>query len=251
MIISIFTFTYIKYGKQSNLAIKLSFLGIKREIINVTENVLNYEKGLIMNLKESYRYANYLDNLLNTAYRYLQNKGFVTTTKQNHLRSKANSEAVDEIVEVQKPYDVDFTPNDVINFIMNIIKEKELLVDAIAKAKANAEINIDNAISMNKRKQEFVCTLKHIVNLKPSEKISVGKSYKFNVAGDQVPYSYEVAETTTIDFDRNEVRKIIKKYLKETDEISANLDAVEINTILDFSPKYDVNDIFEDIVVAI
>ena len=44
-----------------------------------------------MNLKESYRYANYLDSLLSTAYRYLQNKGFVTTTKQNHLRSKANN----------------------------------------------------------------------------------------------------------------------------------------------------------------
>lgn len=55
-----------------------------------------------MNLKESYRYANYLDTLLNTAYRYLQNKGFITTTKQNHLRSKANCEAVDEVIEVQK-----------------------------------------------------------------------------------------------------------------------------------------------------
>ncbi len=43
-----------------------------------------------MNLKESYRYANYLDSLLNSAYMYLGNKGFVTTTKQNHLRSKAN-----------------------------------------------------------------------------------------------------------------------------------------------------------------
>ena len=78
-----------------------------------------------MNLKESYRYANYLDTLLNTAYRYLQNKGFTTTTKQNHLRSKANSEASDEIVEVQKPYDVDFTPNDVIDFVVGVITEKK------------------------------------------------------------------------------------------------------------------------------
>ena len=44
-----------------------------------------------MNLKESYRYANYLDSLLNTAYTYLRNKGFVTTTTENHLRSKANA----------------------------------------------------------------------------------------------------------------------------------------------------------------
>ena len=98
-----------------------------------------------MNLKESYRYANYLDALLNTAYRYLQNKGFVTTTKQNHLRSKANSEATDEVIELQKPYDVDFTPNTVIDFVVKVITEKELLADAIVKAKAGTEINIDNA----------------------------------------------------------------------------------------------------------
>ena len=112
-----------------------------------------------MNLKESYRYANYLDTLLNTAYRYLQNKGFITTTKQNHLRSKANSEASDEIVEVQKPYDVEFTPNDVIDFVVGVIAEKELLANAIAKAKSGAEINIDNAVAMNKKKQAFVSVL--------------------------------------------------------------------------------------------
>lgn len=201
-----------------------------------------------MNLKESYRYANYLDTLLNTAYRYLQNKGFVTTTKQNHLRSKANSEAVDEVIDVQKPYDVDFTPNDVIDFAIKVITEKELLVEAIAKAKTSAEINIDNSIAMNKKKQGFVNILNGLVNMKASEKTTTGRAYKFNVAGDQVPYSYDVIETTGIDFDRNDVRNLVKKYLKETDEISAKLDAIEINTLVDHSPLYDVNDIFEDLV---
>ena len=37
-----------------------------------------------MNLKESYRYANYLDDLLNKASSYLRNDKFVTTTKQEH-----------------------------------------------------------------------------------------------------------------------------------------------------------------------
>lgn len=203
-----------------------------------------------MNLKESYRYANYLDNLLNTAYRYLQNKGFVTTTKQNHLRSKANSEATDEVIEVPKPYDVDFTPNAVIDFAVSVIAEKELLADAIAKAKADTEINIDNAVAMNKKKQNFVSVLNNLANIKANEKTIIGRAYKFNVTGDQVPYSYDVIETTQIDFDRNDVRNLAKKYLKETDEISSKLDAIEINTMLEFVPKYDVNDIFEDLVGA-
>ena len=41
-------------------------------------------------------------------------------------------------------------------FAVKVIVEKELLADAIAKAKAGAEINIDNAIEMNKREQGFV-----------------------------------------------------------------------------------------------
>lgn len=202
-----------------------------------------------MNLKESYRYANYLDTLLNTAYRYLQNKGFITNTKQNHLRSKANNEAIDEVIEVQKPYDVDFAPNDVIDFVVDVITEKELLADAIAKAKSNTEINIDNAIAMNKKKQAFVYVLNGIVNIKPSEKITQGTDYKFNQQdGNQIRYYYNIEETTTIDFDRNDVKALIKKYSKECDDISAKLDAIEINTVVEHTQKYDISDTFEDLV---
>ena len=172
-----------------------------------------------MNLKESYRYANYLDSLLNRAYMYLGNKGFVTTTKQNHLRSKANKEAEDEIMNVQKPFDVDFTPNNIIDFVVKVLAEKEALSNAIAAAKASTEINIDNAVAMNKKKQGFVYILNGIVNLKPTEKTVAGRAYKFDINNEQKPYVYDITETTTIDFDRNDVKALIRKYNKECDEI--------------------------------
>lgn len=203
-----------------------------------------------MNLKESYRYANYLDGLLSTAYSYLRNKGFVTTTKQNHLRSKANAEALDEVVDVPKQYDVDFTPNSLIDFVVNVLNEKEYLVNAIADAKSNTEINIDNAISMNKKKQEFVNVLNSLASIRPGERQKNGSDYKFNAEGNQVQYCYTVLETTSIDFDRNDVRALSKKYLKETDDISSKLDSIEINTILDFEPKFDVNSTFEEAVLG-
>ena len=203
-----------------------------------------------MNLKESYRYSNYLDSLLNTAYSYLGNKGFITSTKENHLRSKANSETSDEIVEIKKPYDVEFAPNDVINFAVKVIDEKEKLVDAIATAKNNTEINIDNAISLNKKKQEFVYTLNRMADIKSTESTANGRAYKFDANMEQKPYIYDIVKTTTIDYDRNSVKGLIKKYLKETDEVSAKLDAIQINTLVDFEPLFDVNDKFEDIVVG-
>ena len=201
-----------------------------------------------MNLKESYRYANYLDGLLSTAYTYLRNKGFVTTTVEEHLRKQSNPDVENETIEVQKPFDVEFSPNDVIDFVVKVITEKEKLSDAIAKAKNTTDINIDNAISMNKKKQTFVSVLNGIADIKPSEIKTTSKSYKFDINGEQKPYVYDVNRKTSINFDRNDVRNLIKKYLKETDEISAKLDLIEITTQVDFTPTWDVNEKFEELV---
>ena len=202
-----------------------------------------------MNLKESYRYANYLDNLLDTAYyTYLRDRRFITTTKQEHLRSKANSEAENEIIEVQKPYDVDFTPNNIVDFVVKVIDEKEKLSAAIAKAKVETEINIDNAIAMNKKKQVFVSVLNEMANIKASEKQTTGRDYKFDINGEQKPYTYNVTEITSIDFDRESVKGLIKKYSKACDDISSKLDEIEITTVVDYTPLFDIRDTFEDLV---
>ena len=201
-----------------------------------------------MNLKESYRYANYLDGLLSTAYTYLRNKGFVTTTVEEHLRKQSNPDVENETIEVQKPFDVEFKPNHVIDFVVRVLNEKDKLSEAIAEAKSTTEINIDNAISMNKKKQAFVSVLNGIADIKPSEIKTTSKSYKFDINGEQKPYVYDVNRKTSIDFDRNDVRNLIKKYLKETDEISAKLDLIEITTQVDFTPTWDVNEKFEELV---
>ena len=204
-----------------------------------------------MNLKESYRYANYLDSLLRRAYSYLNSNGFVTTTVEEHLRSKSNPDVEDEVIEVKSPYDVEFTPNDVIDLVVKILDEKEKLSDAIAKAKSTTEVDIDNAVAMNKKKQQFVGVLNEIADIKLSETKTTGKAYKFDINGEQKPYVYDVNRKTSINFDRNDVRKLVKKYLKETDEISAKLDLIEITTQVDIEPKFDVNDKFEELVVAV
>lgn len=201
-----------------------------------------------MNLKESYRYANYLDGLLSTAYTYLRNKGFVTTTVEEHLRNQSNPDVENETIEVQKPYDVEFKPNQIIDFVVKVLNEKDKLSDAIAEAKSTTEINIDNAIAMNKKKQGFVSVLNSIADIKSSETKTTSKGYKFDINGEQKPYIYDVNRKTSIDFDRNDVRNLIKKYLKETDEISAKLDLIEITTQVDFIPTWDVNEKFEELV---
>lgn len=204
-----------------------------------------------MNLKESYRYANFLENLLSTAQSYLMRDDFVTTTKEDHLRSKANKDAEDELgVIVDKQTDVDFTPNQVIDFIVKVISEKEKLFAAIANAKSTTEINIDNAISINKKKQNIISVFQMLANRKSRETQTTGRDYKFDINGEQKPYSYNIKRVTSIDYDRDSVKNLIKKYRKECDAVSTKLDEIEINTQVSHDCLFDINDSFEDLVVG-
>lgn len=204
----------------------------------------------MMILKEAFRYQNFLDELLGTAYSYLNNKNFVVSTVETHLKSQVNPDAKDEVIEVQKPYDVEFTPNDLIDFVVKVINEKEKISNIISDAKMRTEIDIDVAIALNKKKQGLARVLQSLSNIKSGEKVRNASDYKFNIDGNQVSYYYKINEVTQIDFNRNDVRGLYKKLLKETDEVSTKLDSILINTELDFNPSWDINDSFEECVVA-
>lgn len=202
-----------------------------------------------MILKDAYRYQKCLSTMIGQAETLLLNNSFVTSTTQKHNRKKANSEAEDEILEVDKPI-TDFTAMDVINFIADAIKEKQKISDAIVAAKRNTEIDIDSSISLNKIKQEYIGYLRRLAAMDSSERKTYGTDYKFDVDGKQTSYRYEVIETTTIDFDRNDVRGLAKKLQKECDNISSKLDLIELTTDVEFTPKWDVNDTLEEIITS-
>lgn len=202
-----------------------------------------------MILKDAYRYQKCLSTMIGQAETLLLNNSFVTSTTQKHNRKKANSEAEDEIIEVDKPI-TDFTAMDVINFIADAIKEKQKISDAIVAAKRNTDIDIDSSISLNKIKQEYIGYLRRLAAMDSSERKTYGTDYKFDVDGKQTSYRYEVIETTTIDFDRNDVRGLAKKLQKECDDISSKLDLIELTTDVEFTPKWDVNDTLEEIITS-
>lgn len=202
-----------------------------------------------MILKDAYRYQKCLSTMIGQAEALLLNNSFVTSTTQEHNRKKANSDADDETVKVDKPI-TDFNAMDVINFIADVIKEKQKISDAIVAAKRNTEIDIDSSISLNKIKQEYIGYLRRLAAMDSSERKTYGTDYKFDVDGKQTSYRYEVIETTTIDFDRNNVRGLAKKLQKECDEISSKLDFIELTTDVEFTPKWDVNDTLEEVITS-
>lgn len=204
-----------------------------------------------MVLKEAYRYQKFLTGLIQSAEYYLYKREFVTTVERYHERKKSNPDAENETIQKENltKSSVDFTANDLLRFIPELLDEKEKLSVAINKAKDTTEIDIDASLSMNKQKQEFIRVLNDMNSKKSCEKTITGKVYKFNVNNEQVPYIYDVVEKTTIDFDRNTVKALIKKYSKETDHVSTMLDRIVLTTQVDFEPKYDINDTLEELLV--
>lgn len=203
-----------------------------------------------MVLKEAYRYQNYLDTLIREAQSYLTKNDFITKTIQTHNRKKVNPDAEDEVVEVKTAYNVEFTPMDLVNFIVKAIAEKEKLSNAIIKAKKNTEIDIDSSVAMNKVKQNYIYILNSMASTKPSELVTTGTGYKFNADGDQTSYYYDVKNVTTICYNRNNVRELIKKFQKETDDISTKLDTIQLMTHVDYTPIWSINDNLEDVVLS-
>lgn len=201
-----------------------------------------------MILKEAYRYQNYLSNLISSAGGYLCKKDFITETTQTHNRKKVNPEAEDEVMVVKTSYNVDFTPMQLIEFINKALVEKQKLTNAIDTAKKNTEINIDSSIEMNRIKQGYIGVLSSMTKTKSSETVSRGSGYKFNADGNQVAYYYDIDNVTTINFDRNDVKGILKKLQRETDDISTKIDAIQATAEVDYEPIWDLSDSLEDIV---
>lgn len=200
----------------------------------------------MMNLKESYRYANFLDMLFNNANNLLLDRDFITTKKIEHLRKKANKDAEDETVIGEKPYDVE--PIKVVNFAVQVLEEREKLHNAIALAKKEMELNMDVVLSANKTTHTFIKTLSNMADTRPSTSQNRECDYMFNSLGDQVKYYYPTETTVTINFDRNEIKGLMKRLQRETDEKSTKLDMLEITTQVNYEHKWDVNDSFDELI---
>lgn len=200
-----------------------------------------------MVLKEAYEYQNFLSKLISQAELFLTNFSFITKCKEMHKRKSANPDSFDEEIEVKKDVDIDVDANILVDLVVDIIKERKKLLDAIDAAKKSADINIDNAISINKTEQDFINVLSFMNQQKSKNYISSGVGYKFNAEGNQVQYVYDIENEVSIDFDRNSVRGLIKKYRKECNERSIQVDRAELNTVVNYSPKWDINSTLEEI----
>lgn len=198
-----------------------------------------------MNLKESFRYQNYLERLLDCADRYLDNPANTQQIVKTHLRNAKNKDAEDTSETMERPGA--FSSDDMVRFILYLIDERSKLTKAIHDAKAStAPFNLDVAVETNKFRQLAARAIKCMLERTPYEKIERGSDYKFNVEGNQVAYFYDVKVSCNDAFDREKARDTVRSILIKSDETSTQIDQVMVDTDVIYTPPFNVNDTFDD-----
>lgn len=203
-----------------------------------------------MTLKESFRYQNYLETILAQAENYLRSTDNFMVVTEEHLRSKAVATAEDENTDNLSSRVISATPDVLVDFIINVLAEKDALTKAISEAKVQHCKDIDAFVEINKARRSVVDVLKHMARTKGKESMSKGCAYTINAEGNQVNYYYDIKRTSKIDFNRTKVKSLISQLSTDADRASASIDYWQTSVPVNFDPKFDLNDTFEELAEA-
>lgn len=198
-----------------------------------------------MNLKESFRYQNFLEGMMSCASASLADREHSLKVFKRHLRNKTNAEATD----MEETVDCgDFYSNDsVLDFMLYLVDERSKLTTAIGRAKASIGFDLDAAIETNKFRQTVASRTKTMLRYTASKRVERGVDYKFNVEGNQAQYYYDIEVETIEAYNRDRAKGVIRDIMLKADEVSAKIDSAMINTIVEYDQPFNVNDSFEDV----
>ena len=203
-----------------------------------------------MNLKEAFRFQNKLQSMMDEAQSILGSTANITKVQNTYLRKKVMPEVENETTIDAPATEYSEQIPLVAEFLLHLLSEREKLSVAIFQAKAglNLPAGLDGEVSLNNKRQEVAGLFRRMAGLRSSEVLipNGGTGYRFNNEGNQVSYRCDVKRVTTINFDRNKIRKMCGDLSKKSDEVSAALDSVLVNTQVEYTVPFDVNDTFAE-----
>ena len=195
-----------------------------------------------MNLKEAFQAQNKIGSLMGYIVRYLDDEDNTMTLTEKHLRSKALAGQQDESVDASRKDEEAFPVDGLLELWQKLMREREILGQAIGKAKAGMAFNLDAAVDANKGRRSLLSVVEQMAGRKSSHELrkGAGEGYVFNNDGNQTSYRYDIDRIRTIDYDRNKVRALVKELHQEADRLSMEIDKALLNTQVDYTPKFDL-----------
>ena len=202
-----------------------------------------------MNLKEAFRFQNKLRELSAKASDILAVTGNVLRIEVTYLRSKIDPDAENETVvrDSNSPYAG--YANELVDFLLYLLDQRSALGKAVRAAKAGLDLDMDLETGLNAHRQSLAATFRKMAGLRSAESLlpNGGTGYRFNAEGNQVTYQCDAKMVTTINFDRNKVKKLATRLHEQADDISSQLDVILVTTQVDYRPPFNVNDTFESV----
>lgn len=130
-----------------------------------------------MKLKEAFRYQNALKQWIEEAESFLTNRNNIVKIEETHKKSLVNKEESDVVKEINNRV-IDVEPNTMIDFIYDLVEEKNKVSQAISEAKRNSDVDLDVSIEINKSKQRLANIYNRLSNVKNSQKTRTDRAYK-------------------------------------------------------------------------
>ena len=201
-----------------------------------------------MNLKEAFRYQNKLQALMEEAQGILSYDANVTKVENTYLRHKVMAEAQDETVLIAPETEYCEQITSMAQFLLYLLEEKGKLFTAIRKAKDALDVDMDSEVSLNAARQGLARIFKRMNDLRNSEQTisNGGTGYRFNAEGNQLSYRCDVRRVTTINYDRNVIRRALGRLNKLADETSTKLDLCLVTSTVEYELPFDVNTSFAE-----
>lgn len=109
-----------------------------------------------MNLKEAFRFQNKLQSLMEEAQSILGNEDNITRVQNTYLRKKVMKQFEDETTEVVPSTEYSGQITSVAEFLLYLLRERELLTAAVCRAKSRLDLpaGLDGEVSLNARRQD-------------------------------------------------------------------------------------------------
>lgn len=202
-----------------------------------------------MNMKEAFRFQNKLQHIIDEAQATLSHDRNITRVENTYRRKKVWSEADDETTVEAPATEYADHVTEMVEFLMYLLSEKEALSAAIRAAKSTLPVDIDSEVSLNGTRQSIANTLRHMNALRSNEVVVAngGTGFRFNAEGNQVSYRCDVKRVTTINFDRNTVKKLLAELNRKSDTVSGEVDRCLVTTEVAYNSPFDVNDSFNEV----
>lgn len=211
-----------------------------------------------MTMKEAGRYANFLDRIIDELV-YMANYGMdskIYSVTETHKKSASYKDASDETIEIEFEDDSEIDVPNLTKLVEELFIEKSNLAQSIAETKKDLKIEIDGIDNMNldaaleyaKLLRRFSESyLRPLANKKDRKSKENRTGYAFNMEGNQTPYIYETEIITKIIFDTKPLSEKIKENNQLADTISQKIDMVMSLESVDFNPKFNYLDSYQDI----